>query len=495
MRCVDFFRRAGLTAYVIGLLLTLMSPVRPALAQNAENGFDPNANGDVLALAVEPDGNILVGGTFTTIGGQARNHIARLKPDGSLDSDFDPNADNSVTALAVQTDGKILVAGAFATIGGQTQNYLARLNANGSVDTMFNPAVHDNPVYVLALNSDTSQIVVGGGFSGITDYLGHTTGQYIASLYAADGRDDLLYDSVNPQATVYELVMQPDGGLVVGGSFGYIGGQSESYIARLDAAGNVDTTFNPNPDRTVYALALQPDGKVLVGGAFATIGGQTRNYIARLDANGSADPAFDPNADNGVYAMALQTDGKLTIGGLFATIGGQTRKHIARLNADGSVDAAYDPNADNNVLALALQPDGKLLVGGQFTTIGGQARNHIARLSATQPAAQSFSVIAYDNGASLVTWTPSGAWPELILAPQLLYSQDEVTWNSIATGQRYSGGWRFVFGQLPLNQAFYLEVQGLVPSGKANGSSGLIESTAEQMYVSSNDGIFTDSFE
>jgi uncharacterized delta-60 repeat protein len=494
MRSVNFFRRAGLTACAVGFLLTLMSPVRPALAQNAENGFDPNANGDVFALAVEPDGKILVGGTFTTIGGYTRNHIARLKADGSLDLGFDPNADNTVYALAVQTDGKILVAGAFATIGGLTQNYLARLNADGSVDTMFNPAVHDNPVYVLALNSDTSQIVVGGGFSGITDYLSHTTGPYIASLYA-DGRDDLLYDSVDPSATVFELVMQPDGGLAVGGSFFNIGGQFESSIARLNADGNVDTTFNPNPDGTVYALALQPDGKLLVGGAFATIGGQTRNYIARLNANGSADPTFHPNADNGVYTLALQTDGKLTIGGSFSTIGGQTRNHIARLNADGSVDAAYNPNADNNVLALALQPDGKLLVGGLFTTIGGQTRNHIARLSATQPAAQSFSAIAYDDGDGLVTWTPSGAWPELILAPLLLLSQDEVTWNGIGIGHRFSGGWRFVFGQPPLNQAFYLEVQGLVPSGKANGSSGLIESTAVQMYITSNDGIFTDSFE
>ena len=83
---------------------------------SALDGFDPNANGPVHVVVVQPDGKILIGGDFTTLspnGGApvTRNHIARLNPDGTLDTAFDPNANDSVYAIAVQADGKILVGG------------------------------------------------------------------------------------------------------------------------------------------------------------------------------------------------------------------------------------------------------------------------------------------------------------------------------------------------------------------------------------------------
>ena len=76
------------------------------LAQSPNDGFDPNADGDVWSIAVQADGKILVGGDFTTIGGHARNRIARLNPDGSLDTAFDPIANASVYTIVPQTDGR-----------------------------------------------------------------------------------------------------------------------------------------------------------------------------------------------------------------------------------------------------------------------------------------------------------------------------------------------------------------------------------------------------
>ena len=83
---------------------------------SALDGFDPNANRPVYVVVVQPDGKILIGGDFTTLspnGGAAvtRNRIARLNPDGTLDTAFDPNANDSVDAIAVQADGKILAGG------------------------------------------------------------------------------------------------------------------------------------------------------------------------------------------------------------------------------------------------------------------------------------------------------------------------------------------------------------------------------------------------
>ncbi len=92
------------------------------------------------SLAVQADGKILVGGDFTTLGGQTRNRIGRLNADGTLDTQLQSGGEyGSVYSLAVQADGKILVGGYFTTLGGQTRNYIGRLNTDGTLDTGFNP--------------------------------------------------------------------------------------------------------------------------------------------------------------------------------------------------------------------------------------------------------------------------------------------------------------------------------------------------------------------
>jgi hypothetical protein len=80
---------------------------------------------------LQADGKILVGGGFTTLGGQSRTNIGRLNADGTPDTSFNPGADRAVFSLALQADGKILVGGIFGTLGGQSRNYLGRLNNTG----------------------------------------------------------------------------------------------------------------------------------------------------------------------------------------------------------------------------------------------------------------------------------------------------------------------------------------------------------------------------
>src|SRR6202030_2614892 len=92
--------------------------------------FDPNANLNVLSIAVQADGKVLAGGDFfgaNSIGGQTRNHIARLDATTGLADSFDPNANNGVFAIALQPDGKILAGGVFSSIGGQPRSLFARL--------------------------------------------------------------------------------------------------------------------------------------------------------------------------------------------------------------------------------------------------------------------------------------------------------------------------------------------------------------------------------
>src|ERR1051326_83316 len=104
--------------HLFSILIVLGTTAWQAEAQILDT-FNPGANGTVNALAVQADGEILVGGAFTTLGGQTRNRLARLNADGTLDLGFNPGANNNVNALLVQPDGQILLGGSFTTMGGQ----------------------------------------------------------------------------------------------------------------------------------------------------------------------------------------------------------------------------------------------------------------------------------------------------------------------------------------------------------------------------------------
>lgn len=116
--------------------------------------------------------------------------------------------------------------------------------------------------------------------------------------------------------------------------------------------GTIDPSFNPiglgdGANNTVVAIALQPDGKILIGGFFTMYNSTPRSRIARLNADGSLDMSFDPGNALGlntfVNSIVLQPDGKILIGGEFFTYNGKLRYRIARLNADGSLDTSFDP--------------------------------------------------------------------------------------------------------------------------------------------------------
>ena len=150
---------------VLSLWAALVIP-EIGYSASADDGFNPNAGSFVYSVALQSDGKILVGGAFTSIGGQTRNRVARLNPDGTVDTTFiNPAANNRVNTIAVQSDGKILVGGGFTSIGGQTRNHIARLNPDGTADTTFNPDAN-SWVYSVAVQAD-GKILVGGDFTSI----------------------------------------------------------------------------------------------------------------------------------------------------------------------------------------------------------------------------------------------------------------------------------------------------------------------------------------
>lgn len=256
---------------------------------------------------------------------------------------------------------------------GATTSTVAVLTVNAATVDGFDP-VSSGTVFT-ALPQTDGRIVMGGSFISVNGQ----TRQRIARLNA-DGGLDPSFDPGTVSSIVYSLGVQPDGKLVVGGAFTTLAGQPRNYLGRLNRDGSLDESFDPKPSSTTFSLVAWPDGKIVVGGWFTNLAGQARNYLGRLHPDGTLDGSFNPVVDQIVYCLAPQSDGRLVLGGQFTQVGGESHNRLGRVRTDGTVDSTFTGWANANVSCLAVQPDGKILVGGYFTVLSGQPRNYIGRL-------------------------------------------------------------------------------------------------------------------
>jgi uncharacterized delta-60 repeat protein/uncharacterized repeat protein (TIGR01451 family) len=362
----------------------------PDTALDRSAGF----NGDVFALALQTNGMILAAGDFTIANGTPRNRLARLNVDGSLDPFFsDPTSgitNGAVRSLISQSDSKVVVGGFFTNVNGIVANHVARLNYDGTLDSTFNPgAGADNSVFALAeaFIGGARKIMVGGGFV--------TFNGFPSSRFARLNDDGTVDSSFNlgsgADASVFAIVPYPtnsvrSGQVLIAGDFTTVNATGRGRIARLNADGSVDLTFNPatGANDSIRAIALTSDEKVLIGGLFTNVNGVARSRIARLNADGSLDTTFNPGlgANDFVSSIVVQRDNRILVGGQFTFCNGVTRNHITRLNTDGSVDPQinFGLGADSLVNTIQLQADDKILLGGGFTHYDGVGYNRFVRL-------------------------------------------------------------------------------------------------------------------
>ncbi len=432
-------------------------------AGTVDGGFTADANGRVNAIALQPDGKIVLGGEFTALNGVTRQRLARLLPDGTLESGFSPSISTGTTVfgLTVLPDGKLIVAGTFTAVNGVARNNVARLLPDGTLDAAWNP--NANAIVRGAAPQPDGKIVLAGDFTTI----GGVARNNIARLNA----DGTLDTGFNPNANgiLRNAVLLPDGKLIIHGSFTAVGGVARNRIARLNPNGTLDTTFNPNASDVVYAVLPQPDGKLLLGGAFTTIGGVTRNRLARLNADGSLDTAYNPDAGSTVYSLVAQTDGRVLAGGLFTTVAGIARNRLARLLPDGALDAGFNPNANADVFGVALLTDGRILAAGTFTSVGGVTCNRLARLH-NHPAGETLTVAA----PARIEWLRSGTSPEVQSVTFEFQPAGGTAWTPLGAGSRIAGGWERT--GLTLAASGAIRARARTYSGMYSSSGSLLES-------------------
>lgn len=376
------------------LLVLLLARALPATAQAPLP--NPNlplvSNGVVNAIAAQPDGGLVFGGSFKSVNGVVRTNLARLKPDGTLDADWDPAPNGNVYALAVDAvSGAVYVGGSFNNAGGAARKNIVKLPGSGAAtaDANWNPAA-DGSVAALAVGSG-GEVYAGGYFKNI----GGAARNYIAKLGGVAGAADAAWNP-SADATVMALALNAAGDVYAGGSFQNIGALARKRVAKIAAAtGAVDPTWDPSAASTVYALAVNAAGDVYAGGQFTQIGGQTRYFIAKLagGGNGAPDATWQPFAGGYVSALALDAAGNVVAAGGFTnaatTAGpGQPRNYIARFagSGAGTLDS-WNPSMGGIPNAVAVGRNGTVYVGGKFPTVGSLPRLSFAGIDATSGVA------------------------------------------------------------------------------------------------------------
>ena len=285
-----------------GEFSTVNGAVRARLARlNADGSLDPSfvngADASVRTIVVQADDKILVGGYFAQFAGLARTCLVRLNADGSLDPSFNPAIAGTlfpptaafVEAVAVQPDGKILLGGNFTTVAGQPRSSFARLNPDGSLDPAFTVNATSD-IQSIVLQPD-GKILVAGSFT----QLGGLPRAHVARLLAT-GASDPSFTTSGTDSSIQHVAVQADGKIVLAGSFNLVGSITRRRLARLAGDGSLDLGFDPDVTGSLglstpglYALVIPAAGQLVFGGSFNSVSGQTRNGLARL---GSPLPAF-----------------------------------------------------------------------------------------------------------------------------------------------------------------------------------------------------------
>lgn len=341
-------------------------------------GFDNFA----FPIAIQSDGKIIVGGGFSSYNGTGSIRLIRLNQDGSVDTvALGSGFDDTVRSIAIQNDGKIIVGGDFTSYNGTASSQIIRLNSDFTIDTVALGTGFSafRQVDIVALQAD-GKILVGGTF---TSYNG-TASKGIIRLNS-DFTIDTVAVGTGISAEVVSLVIQPDGKIILVGQFANYNGTTSRNIIRLNADLTIDTVAVGTGFSLlsfVDAIVLQPNGKIILGGSFTSYNGTTSNRIIRLNSDLTIDTvSVGSGFDNTVLSIILDSSGTIIVGGTFSSYNGTTSNQIIILNSDFTINTIAVGNGFNGGRVNAIQSDNKIVVVGIFTQYDSIASNNIVQLN------------------------------------------------------------------------------------------------------------------
>jgi uncharacterized delta-60 repeat protein len=415
------------------------------------------------AMAVQADGNVILAGFSEGKDGDYAA-IARYQRDGRLDLTFGAGGrvrillgshPNFIHTVVVRDDGKIIVAGGGGGGDGGNGGFVARLNPNGSLDSSFSQRgilLIDLPVFAV-------QRVSGGKFVLICSSIDQQLRRY-----NADGSIDKTFASAGVLATdglsgtdANDLLIQRDGKILMAGSDKPADPNDPGQffaVWRINPNGALDPTFGHggkvsfdiggDGNSAANALALQKDGKILVGGQQGLFFSGSNYGLARLNANGTLDQTF---GDRGrvdtpfppsfphpesieptdcITTILVQDDGRIVAAGFDDVDSGSFFDYasdfgLIRYNPDGSLDRTFGEGGllttsfgklDTPAAAL-ITSDGKLIVAGTGQPKSAGSDFALARYLLTDPHPLTAKI---DNGLLKITGTDAGETIRLRLA-------------------------------------------------------------------------------
>jgi uncharacterized delta-60 repeat protein len=349
---------------------------------NQHTGF----NGSVFATAVDEERRLIVGGDFSRFNYLFRSHIVRLTENGDLDPEFNVGSGTNgpVQTIAVQSNGRILIGGSFTSYNGDTCSNIAGLGGNGSIDTSFGEVTTDGMIRKIIIDTN-NRIIIAGDFENVNG----VPMRAIARIMEDGTLDNTFTSSIDAYGRGYDCKISSSGNIYLAVIY-----QDGSYtfgtdIFRLNEDGTRDESFQISTGEfySIYTLAFNNNNQLIAGGsgqfsdAFQTYPG----IVAQFNSDGSFDSTLNYSETESFLNGSVRTihvleNDKIVIGGEFTANSETSMHHIGLLNSNGEAATEFTGTASNQVFCLSPVINDKLIVGGSFSEYASAVRNGIARI-------------------------------------------------------------------------------------------------------------------
>lgn len=356
------------------------------------------------AIALDGNGNFLVGGV-AVISGTPQFALARYTPAGILDTTFNSvgyvstpiNERADAFAIALQPNGQILLGG-YSVLVGASNFAIARYNATtGALDTTFNASgaipgtvltqVGANAIaYGIALDS-SGNIVAGGAADNAFALARYTSSGVLDTTFNSGGTFPGTIETViGSNDQINAVAIQPNGAIVVAG-FTTSNSTTQCALARYTPSGVLDTSFNSSGSipgvlvlsiggySEAQALTIDSSGNILVAGT-----SDNNAVLARITPNGALDSSFGTSGSG--YVSFPNTSVAPDIYGLTdINIASDAGIEYSKLNLMGSIqntDISANAAIANSKLATLSTP-GLVLNAATTATSTNTASAIVAR--------------------------------------------------------------------------------------------------------------------